>query len=33
MTTYINVARYHLAHRLNYLILPWAILTFVSAST
>jgi hypothetical protein len=29
MTTYINVARYHLVQRLNYLILPWAILTFV----
>lgn len=29
MSTYINVARYHLVQRLNYLILPWAILTFV----
>jgi hypothetical protein len=29
MTTYINVARYHLVQRLNYLILPWAILSFV----
>jgi hypothetical protein len=29
MTTYVNVARYHLVQRLNYLILPWAILTFV----
>ena len=29
MTTYINVARYHLVQRLNYLILPWAILAFV----
>jgi hypothetical protein len=29
MTTYLNVARYHLVQRLNYLILPWAILTFV----
>ncbi len=29
MSTYVNVARYHLIHRLNYLILPWAILAFV----
>ncbi len=29
MTTYLNVARYHLVQRLNYLVLPWAILTFV----
>jgi hypothetical protein len=29
MTTYINVVRYHLVQRLNYLILPWAILAFV----
>jgi hypothetical protein len=29
MTTYINVARYHLLQRLNYLVLPWAILAFV----
>ena len=29
MTTYLNVARYHLVQRLNYLILPWAILAFV----
>jgi hypothetical protein len=29
MTTYINVARYHLVQRLNYLILPWAVLAFV----
>jgi hypothetical protein len=29
MTTYINVARYHLVQRLNYLVLPWAILAFV----
>jgi hypothetical protein len=29
MTTYINVARYHLVQRLNFLILPWAILSFV----
>jgi hypothetical protein len=29
MTTYLNVARYHLVQRLNYLILPWAILVFV----
>lgn len=29
MNTYINVVRYHLLHRLNYLILPWTILTFV----
>jgi hypothetical protein len=29
MTTYINVARYHLLQRLNYVILPWAVLAFV----
>jgi hypothetical protein len=29
MSTYINVARYHLVQRFNYLILPWAVLTFV----
>jgi hypothetical protein len=29
MTTYINVVRYHLVERFNYLILPWAILAFV----
>jgi hypothetical protein len=29
MTTYINVARYHLIQRLNYFVLPWAILAFV----
>jgi hypothetical protein len=29
MSTYINVARYHLVDRFNYLILPWAILVFV----
>lgn len=29
MTTYINVARYHLVQRFNYLVLPWAILAFV----
>jgi hypothetical protein len=29
MTDYINVARYHLVQRFNYLILPWSILTFV----
>ena len=29
MTTYINIARYHLVQRMNYLVLPWAILTFV----
>lgn len=29
MTTYLKVARYHLVQRLNYLILPWAILAFV----
>ena len=27
--TYLNVARYHLVQRFNYLILPWAILAFV----
>jgi hypothetical protein len=29
MTTYVNVVRYHLVQRLNYFILPWAILAFV----
>jgi hypothetical protein len=29
MTTYINVVRYHLVPRVNYLILPWLILAFV----
>ncbi|MGX7678680.1 ABC transporter permease [Jatrophihabitans sp. DSM 45814] len=29
MSTYINVARYHLVQRFNYFILPWAILAFV----
>jgi hypothetical protein len=29
MSTYINVARYHLVQRFNYLILPWLILVFV----
>ena len=29
MTTYLNVARYHLVQRFNYLILPWMILVFV----
>lgn len=29
MSTYTNVARYHLVQRFNYRILPWAILTFV----
>jgi hypothetical protein len=28
MTTWINVARYHLVQRLNYLVLPWAVMTF-----
>jgi hypothetical protein len=28
MTTYLNVTRYHLARRLNYVILPWAVLAF-----
>jgi hypothetical protein len=28
MTTYLNVARYHLTQRLNYLILPWSVLAF-----
>jgi hypothetical protein len=31
MNAYVNVARYHLVQRLNYLILPWAILLFVFA--
>jgi hypothetical protein len=29
MSTFINVVRYHLVQRFNYLILPWAILVFV----
>lgn len=29
MSTYTDVARYHLLPRFNYLILPWAILVFV----
>jgi hypothetical protein len=29
MTTYLNVVRFHLAQRFNYLILPWAVLAFV----
>jgi hypothetical protein len=29
MSTYLNVARYHLVQRFNYLVLPWAILVFV----
>ncbi len=29
MTAYINVVRYHLVQRFNYLILPWAVLVFV----
>jgi hypothetical protein len=29
MTTYINVARYHLVQRFNYFVLPWLILVFV----
>jgi hypothetical protein len=29
MTVYIDVARYHLVQRLNYLILPWAIVGFI----
>jgi hypothetical protein len=29
MSTYINIVRYHLVQRFNYLILPWAILAFV----
>jgi hypothetical protein len=29
MTTYLNVARYHLVQRFNYWILPWAVLAFV----
>jgi hypothetical protein len=31
MTTYINVVRYHLVQRLNYLILPWGVLAFAFA--
>jgi hypothetical protein len=31
MNTYINVVRYHLVQRFNFLILPWAILAFVFA--
>ncbi|MDA8330757.1 MAG: ABC transporter permease [Candidatus Dormibacteraeota bacterium] len=29
MTTYLNVARYHLVQRVDYLVLPWAILVLV----
>jgi hypothetical protein len=29
MSTYVNVARYHLVQRFNYRILPWAVLVFV----
>lgn len=29
MSTYVNVARYHLVQRFNYRILPWAVLAFV----
>jgi hypothetical protein len=29
MSTYVNVARYHLIQRFNYRILPWAVLVFV----
>lgn len=29
MTNYVNVVRYHLLQRFNFLILPWAILVFV----
>jgi hypothetical protein len=29
MTVYTDVARYHLIQRVNYLILPWALLAFV----
>ncbi len=32
MSTYLNVARYHLVQRVNYLVLPWAILAFVFAA-
>jgi hypothetical protein len=28
MSTYVKIARYHLIQRMNYLILPWAILLF-----
>jgi hypothetical protein len=28
MTTSINVARYHLIQRLNYMVLPWGVLSF-----
>ncbi len=28
MTALVNTARYHLTNRVNYLVLPWAILTF-----
>jgi hypothetical protein len=31
MSTYVNVARYHLVQRLNYLILPWLVLAFAFA--
>jgi hypothetical protein len=29
MSTYVNVARYHLIQRFNYRVLPWAVLVFV----
>jgi hypothetical protein len=29
MSTYINVARYHVVRRFNFAILPWAVLAFV----
>jgi hypothetical protein len=28
MKTMVNVARYHMTDRLNYLVLPWAVMTF-----
>ena len=31
MSTWINVARYHLVNRLSYVLLPWALLAFVFA--
>ena len=31
MTIYTDVARYHLVQRVNYLILPWAIVAFIFA--
>ena len=32
MTTWLTVARYHLVHRFNFLLLPWMVLAFVFAS-